>query len=253
MKAAPDWTLLADLARDQRRDDLAIRSEEGVGVGCRPEPPRLSGFAASIEGRPDPALVKAVVRQESAFDPKAISHAGARGLMQLMQKRPTGSPSGSTLGTHDRGSRGPKYNVTIGRAYLSQLLEDYGALRSWRLRLQCRSRAVKRWLKHFGDPNRSVEHAVDWIGSIPFYETRNYVQRVLENFTVYRGRGTNRDPTLSPQAVRQRGSFHKTTLAKQKKRKCPKANRRHQSLRVRRLRNTIRPSFRRRSISRQPG
>ena len=60
---------------------------------------------------------------------------------------------------------------------------------------------MKRWLKNFGDPNRSVEHAVDWIESIPFYETRNYVQRVLENFTVYRGRGTNRELTLSPQAT----------------------------------------------------
>jgi soluble lytic murein transglycosylase len=57
---------------------------------------------------------------------------------------------------------------------------------------------VRRWLKSFGDPNRSVEDAIDWIESIPFYETRNYVQRVLENFTMYRGLRDGKDLSLSP-------------------------------------------------------
>ena len=104
--------------------------------------------------------------------------------------------------SRSRLTRDPKYNVTIGRAYLLQLLEDYGGSPILALSAYNAGPArVKRWLKYFGDPNRSVEHAVDWIESIPFYETRNYVQRVLENFTVYRGRGTNRELTLSPQAT----------------------------------------------------
>ena len=59
---------------------------------------------------------------------------------------------------------------------------------------------INRWLKKLGDPNRSAEHAIDWIESIPFYETRNYVQRVLENYTVYRGRSNSKDVALNPSA-----------------------------------------------------
>ena len=204
MKTAPDWTLLADLARDQRRDDLAIHvAKKALGLGVVLSRLGYPDLRLPLKSRPDPALVKAVVRQESAFDPKAISHAGARGLMQLMPK--TAYRVAQRLNirySRSRLTRDPKYNVTIGRAYLSQLLEDYGGSPILALSAYNAGPArVKRWLKHFGDPNRSVEHAVDWIESIPFYETRNYVQRVLENFTVYRGRGTNRDLTLSPQAV----------------------------------------------------
>ena len=203
-KTAPDWTLLADLARDQRRDDLAIHVakkalREGVVLSRLGYP----DLRLALKNRPDPAFVKAVVRQESAFNPKAISHAGARGLMQLMPK--TAYRVAQRLNirySRSRLTRDPKYNVTIGRAYLLQLLEDYGGSPILALSAYNAGPArVKRWLKHFGDPNRSVEHAVDWIESIPFYETRNYVQRVLENFTVYRGRATNRDLTLSPQAT----------------------------------------------------
>ena len=95
-------------------------------------------------------------------------------------------------------TRDPKYNVRIGRAYLLQMLEEYNGSPILALAAYNAGPArVNRWLKTLGDPNRSVEHAVDWIESIPFYETRNYVQRVLENFTVYRGR----DIALSPSAT----------------------------------------------------
>ena len=203
-KTAPDWTLLADLAHDQRRDDLAIHvAKKALRVGVVLSRLGYPDLRLALKNRPDPAFVKAVVRQESAFNPKAISHAGARGLMQLMPK--TAYRIAQRLNikySRSRLTRDPKYNVTIGRAYLLQLLEDYGDSPILALSAYNAGPArVKRWLKHFGDPNRSVEHAVDWIESIPFYETRNYVQRVLENFTVYRGRGTNRDLTLSPQAT----------------------------------------------------
>lgn len=203
-KTAPDWTLLADLARDHRRDDLAIHvAKKALREGVILSRLGYPDLRLALKNRPDPAFVKAVVRQESAFDPKAISHAGARGLMQLMPK--TAYRVAQRLNirySRSRLTRDPKYNVTIGRAYLLQLLEDYRGSPILALSAYNAGPArVKRWLKSFGDPNRSVEHAVDWIESIPFYETRNYVQRVLENFTVYRGRGTNRDLTLSPEAT----------------------------------------------------
>ena len=199
-KSANDWTLVADLARKQRRDDLAIHVakkalRDGVVLSRLGYPDLRLAL-----NQPDPAFVKAVVRQESAFDPKAISHAGARGLMQLMPK--TAHRVAQRLSipySRARLTADPTYNVRIGRAYLLKLLEDYEG--SPILALSAYNAGpsrVSRWLKLFGDPNRSAEDAVDWIESIPFYETRNYVQRVLENFTVYRGRHDGKDFSLSP-------------------------------------------------------
>ncbi len=186
-----DWQALARLARESARNDLAvsvakraIRAGVVLGVAGYPD------LAANGHRVPDPAFIKALVRQESAFDPKAISHQGARGLMQLMPR--TAHTVARRLRLPYRRARlirDPKYNITLGRAYLSGLLRDYNgspilALAAY----NAGPHRVKRWLKNFGDPGRSVEAAVDWIESIPIYETRNYVQRVLENFTVYRGR-----------------------------------------------------------------
>ena len=203
-KTAPYWTLLADLARDQRRDDLAIHvAKKALREGVILSRLGYPDLRLALKKRPDPAFVKAVVRQESAFNPKAISHAGARGLMQLMPK--TAYRVAQRLNitfSRSRLTRDPKYNVTIGRTYLLQLLGQFKGSPILALSAYNAGPArVRRWLKYFGDPNRSVEHAVDWIESIPFYETRNYVQRVLENFTVYRGRGTNRDLALFPEAT----------------------------------------------------
>ena len=127
------------------------------------------------------AFVQAVIRQESAFDPKAISRAGARGLMQLMPgtalriAQKLNIPYSRARLTHD-----PKYNVRIGRAYLTQMLEEYNGSPILALAAYNAGPArINRWLKKLGDPNRSAEHAIDWIESIPFYETRNYVQRAV--------------------------------------------------------------------------
>jgi len=196
-----EHALIADLAADLKRQDLAIHVakralREGVVLSRLGYP----DLGLPLKKVPDPAFVQALVRQESAFDPKAISRAGARGLMQLMPgtalrvARQLNIPYSRARLTRD-----PKYNVKIGRAYLLQMLEEYNGSPILALAAYNAGPArVNRWLKTLGDPNRSVEHAVDWIESIPFYETRNYVQRVLENFTVYRGRGSGKDMALSP-------------------------------------------------------
>jgi soluble lytic murein transglycosylase len=203
-KSAKDWTLVANLARDQRRDDLAIHvAKKALRNGVILSRLGYPDLRLAWKKNPDPAFVKAVVRQESAFDPKAISHAGARGLMQLMPKtalrvaRQLSIPYSQARLTAD-----PTYNVRIGRAYLLQLLEEYEG--SPILALSAYNAGpsrVRRWLKSFGNPNGSIEDAIDWIESIPYYETRNYVQRVLENFSVYRGhhddKGLSRSPATS--------------------------------------------------------
>jgi soluble lytic murein transglycosylase len=200
-KSANDWTLVADLAHDQRRDDLAIHvAKKALREGVILSRLGYPDLPLAWKKKPDPAFVKAIVRQESAFDPKAISHAGARGLMQLMPKTASGVARRLSIPySRARLTVDPSYNVQIGRAYLLQLLEDFEG--SPILALSAYNAGpsrVRRWLKSFGDPNRSVEDAIDWIESIPFYETRNYVQRVLENFTMYRGLRDGKDLSLSP-------------------------------------------------------
>lgn len=200
-KTAMQWTLVADIARDHKRQDLAIHvAKRALRDGVVLSRLGYPDLGIRLKKLPDPAFVKAVVRQESAFDPKAISHAGARGLMQLMPQTALRVAQRLSLPySRARLTRDPQYNVTIGRAYLLQLLEDYSGSPILALSAYNAGPArVKRWLKSFGDPNKSVEDAVDWIESIPFYETRNYVQRVLENFTVYRGRHNGQNMTLSP-------------------------------------------------------
>jgi soluble lytic murein transglycosylase len=200
-KSANDWTLVANLARDQHRDDLAIHvAKKALRHGVVLSRLGYPVLRLAWKKNPDPAFVQAVIRQESAFDPKAISHAGARGLMQLMPK--TASRVARRLSIPYSRARlitDPTYNVRLGRAYLLQLLKNYDGSSILALTAyNAGPSRVRRWLKSFGDPNRSVEDAVDWIESIPYYETRNYVQRVLENFSVYGARPDGQDLSLSP-------------------------------------------------------
>ena len=136
------------------------------------------------------ALVLAVIRQESAFDQRAVSHAGARGLMQLM-------PATAKRVARWEGVRyvrhwlteEPDYNVRLGRAYLRKMIDRYEG--SYPLALAAYNAGphrVDRWLKAYGDPRLEDIRTVDWIENIPFKETRNYVQRVLEGLFVYRSR-----------------------------------------------------------------
>jgi soluble lytic murein transglycosylase len=134
--------------------------------------------------------VLAIMRQESAFEIDAVSPAGARGLMQLLPS--TAKHVASQLKLRydkDRLTTDPQYNITLGRAYMDELVQDFRG--SYVLAIASYnagpSRAVE-WIHEFGDPRDYGIDVVDWIESIPFAETRNYVQRVFENLQVYRHR-----------------------------------------------------------------
>jgi soluble lytic murein transglycosylase len=141
---------------------------------------------------PEPALLLAIVRTESAFDQEAVSGAGARGLMQLMpgtaaliarQQQLPYSP--------ERLTSDGVYNITLGRAYIEKLLEDFGG--SYPLAIAAYNAGpgrVRQWLHDYGDPRGRQIEMVDWIEAIPFTETRLYVQRVLESVQIYRGQNT---------------------------------------------------------------
>jgi soluble lytic murein transglycosylase len=138
----------------------------------------------------EPAMVYAVARQESAFNPRALSSAGARGLMQLMPATAKRTAERFNLSFDlKRLTDDPGYNATLGSAHLKELMGDWKgshvlAFASY----NAGGGNVLKWIKAYGDPRRPDVDRVDWIERIPFYETRNYVQRVLENLTVYRRR-----------------------------------------------------------------
>ncbi len=150
-------------------------------------------------------IVLGLMRQESAFNPEAVSWAGARGLMQLMPA--TASSVAKGLGmpfSRERLLTDPTYNMTIGTAYFSQVLADFGG--SYALALAAYNAGpgrVKRWLRDNGDFRKGEIDAIDWIEMIPVSETRDYVQRVLENVQVYRALlNDGRLRALHPAAIR---------------------------------------------------
>jgi soluble lytic murein transglycosylase len=140
--------------------------------------------------RPEQPLVLAVSRQESEFNPLAISSAGARGLMQLMPA--TARSMAKVLRVAYQPellTADPAYNAKLGSRYLSDLLDNYGG--SYVLTLAAYNAGdsrVRQWIRDWGDPRRPEVDAIDWIELIPFAETRNYVERVFEGLQVYRQR-----------------------------------------------------------------
>ena len=137
---------------------------------------------------PEVALIFAIIRQESAFYTKAISHAKAQGLMQLMPYTASGIAKKLKIPySKKRLASDATYNLTLGQAYLADLLKTFGE--SYILALSAYNAGPKRaqqWIQRYGDPRNPEVDAIDWVESIPFPETRNYVQRVLENLQVYR-------------------------------------------------------------------
>ncbi|MBY0421896.1 MAG: lytic transglycosylase domain-containing protein, partial [Parvularculaceae bacterium] len=135
-------------------------------------------------------MILGLSRQESEFNPRAFSPAGARGLMQLL-------PGTAQITARKEGLRyeraallnDPRQNLILGAAHLSHLLERYGG--SYAMTFAAYNAGPNRvaeWMTRYGDPRATGVDPIDWVEQIPFQETRNYVQRVLENMQVYRGR-----------------------------------------------------------------
>ncbi len=135
-------------------------------------------------------LAHAITLQESRFEPTATSHAGAQGLMQLMPETARRMSRDLRLNYHrSKLIYDPEYNVQLGSGYLKHLLNVYDntpilAIAAY----NAGPGNVRKWLRTYGDPRefKSVEEVIDWMEMIPFSETRNYVQRVIENMQLYR-------------------------------------------------------------------
>ena len=138
----------------------------------------------------EPALALGVIRQESSFDTTTTSQAGARGLMQLMPGTAAQVAKLIGLRTPLPSLTGdPAANIQLGTAYLRQLLDQFdGCVPLAVAAYNAGPGRVAEWLAANGDPRGSGVEMIDWIEQIPFGETRNYVQRVIENEVIYRAK-----------------------------------------------------------------
>ncbi|MHB1219188.1 MAG: lytic transglycosylase domain-containing protein [Alphaproteobacteria bacterium] len=193
------------LARRTKRDD-AVFLTYGYPTAAMP-----AGTG------PEQALVNAMIRQESAFNPQAMSSAGARGLLQLMPATAQHVAKSLKLGyTPQKLTSDTDYNLKLGRAYMGQQVDSFDG--SYILAVAAYNAGparVRAWLRTYGDPRDPEVDAIDWIESIPFNETRDYVQRVLEGVQVYRWRlGQTRSVvSLERDLARARGTSVKAAAA----------------------------------------
>ncbi len=139
---------------------------------------------------PEDALVLAVMKQESAFDPKAVSSKGAMGLMQLMPDTAKQVAGKLKLNFNkSKLTRNADFNIALGRAYLDELLNLFD--RSYVLAIAAYNAGPQRvlgWMRAYGDPRDNGVDVTKWVSSIPYPETRNYVRRVMRNLEQYRSR-----------------------------------------------------------------
>ena len=182
-------SLASQLAAQIARPDLGVMvgrqaRTDGGSVYSRTGFPSVR-VPASAEGQW--TMVHAISRQESQFDREAVSHAGARGTMQLMPG--TAREVAGKLGLpYDvaRLTRDTDYNIMLGSSYFAQMLSYWSG--NYPLAVASYNAGpgnVRSWIRANGDPRLAGADIVRWVEDIPIYETRNYVQRVLENAVVY--------------------------------------------------------------------
>ncbi len=185
--------LAAELATNIQRYDFAIQVSKISSYQKRFHNkfnyPIISTPKA-INGRkiPESAFILSIIRQESEFDLSANSHAGAKGLMQLMPyTAKLVSKQAKLPYSKSRLTSDPEYNINLGSHYIAGLILQYdGAYPFAVAAYNAGPNRVKYWKKLNRNPQKKQINYVDWVELIKFRETRNYVQRVLENYNVYR-------------------------------------------------------------------
>ena len=185
--------LAAELATDIERFDFAIQISKIASYEKRFHNKFNYPIISTpnyINGRkiPETAFILSIIRQESEFDLSANSHAGAKGLMQLMPYTAKLVAKQANLPyTKSRLTTDPEYNINLGSHYIAGLILEYdGAYPFAIAAYNAGPKRVRYWKKLNKDPQKKQINYVDWIELIKFKETRNYVQRVLENYNVYR-------------------------------------------------------------------
>jgi soluble lytic murein transglycosylase len=205
-----DEAQLIDLARNYGEMDVSMRAgraaaQRGFILPQRAYPIRN---LPEIGGAAEPALVLAITRQESGFDPNVRSGAGARGMMQLMPS--TASILARRMGVSYSPGRldEPDYNMRLGSTYLGQLVSQFsGSYVMAAAGYNAGPGRPTQWTSFCGDPRGGGTDAVDFIECIPFSETRNYVMRVMENMQIYRAKLNGGSVPITLSADLKRGAY----------------------------------------------
>jgi soluble lytic murein transglycosylase len=200
-----DRSLTAQLALFLGQPQIAVAVARVMGRDGYMLP--VAGWPVPVtppEGGVDPAIVLGLIRQESSFDTETVSPAGARGLMQLMPA--TAAEVARQIGTSVSAVSlvtDPDHNMRLGTTYIQELIARYdGSLPLAIAAYNAGPSHVDQWLAENGDPRTGPVDMIDWMELIPLSETRNYVQRVLENVVIYRARRGEATPTLMVQWAR---------------------------------------------------
>ncbi len=193
METDAEQAMLADIAteflrvREQVRAAKAARMQ-GSTLATRAYP--VISLPSDAPVFPEAALTHSVIRQETEFHQQAVSRAGARGIMQMMPA--TARATARDLGVqynYEWLTDDTDYNLRLGMAHLNEVVEEYdGSLVMALAAYNAGGHRVDQWVERYGDPRTGDIDPIDWVESIPFAETRSYVQRVLENLGVYRAR-----------------------------------------------------------------
>jgi soluble lytic murein transglycosylase len=192
-----ELALLASMAQKSGNHHMALKvakaaANRGMDVGALTHPVGAVPPGAMIDGAGS-ALVYAIARQESEFNTGAVSPAGARGLLQLMPQtaQSLAGQSGLTYSA-ERLTNDVAFNAQLGSQFLAEQLGRFdGSYVLTFAGYNAGPSRARQWMEKYGDPRgKSVEEIVDWIERIPFQETRAYVQRVMENYQVYKAQLT---------------------------------------------------------------
>ncbi|MCM8731328.1 lytic transglycosylase domain-containing protein [Hephaestia sp. GCM10023244] len=195
-----DHRLTDELSRTLARPDLAVMVGRNMLADGSNDYNAVGYPSVKLPGahQDDFTMIHAIARQESQFDRAAVSHAGARGLMQLMPG--TAREVANRIGLDYQPSSltvDTDYNIQLGSTYFKRMYANYGSYPLAVAAYNAGPGNVNKWLAANGDPRTGAVDMIAWIEAIPFTETRNYVQRVLENAVVY--------DLLEPARARSRG------------------------------------------------
>lgn len=216
LPTAEELALLVDMTRLYGDQDLSMRVVRAGAVRGLYLPERGYPVRAvpAVGGAPEPALIHAIIRQESGFDPGVSSGAGARGMMQLMPA--TASSVARRLGVdYSVGRLGDaEYNMRLGSAFLGELVSNFsGSYLMAAAGYNAGPGRPPQWAAECGDPRGATTDPADFIECIPFSETRNYVMRIMEGVQVYRARLNGGTAPLTASADLRRGAWGSTPPA----------------------------------------
>ena len=201
--SAPEMTLLCELGQRITGPNRAVRMAKiamnrGFPVERYAYPDALPDFKMlASSNTTEDALIHALTRQESEFNPTIVSSAGAMGLMQLLPSTAKEVARSHDIKFDKKKLSEPSYNLQLGSAFLHRLISSYNG--SYVMALAAYNAGpgrVRQWVAQFGDPRDKNVDPIDWIERIPFKETREYVLKIMESAQVYRARLNNSGDSL---------------------------------------------------------